>query len=183
MKRLLIVLFLILTIVLSSCSIGKKETEDNSNYKNPVLVDEKEIAPSFELKNINGDMVKLSDYHGGYVVINFFATWCPPCKAELPGFIEVMEDYARIDEGITFLFIDVDEKNTEVKDFIKEKNYTTLVPLMDNGGEVFRRYTIRGGIPLTVIVDEDGKLRFRHEGFIDQGALKETIEGVIKNEI
>lgn len=182
MKKILVVLILMMTFVLSSCSFGNKEIENNSNNNTSVL-DEKEAAPSFELKNIKGDDAKLSDYHGRYVVINFFATWCPPCKAELPGFIEAMEDYAKTNEEIAFLFIDVGDKNSEVEDFIKERKYTNLVPFMDKEGEVFDKYTIRGGIPLTVIVDKEGKLRFKHEGLMEKKTLKEAIEGVIKNEI
>lgn len=182
MKKILALLILMMTIALSSCVFGNKGIENNSNDSPPVL-DEKEAAPSFELKNIKGDDTKLSDYHGRYVVINFFATWCPPCKEELPGFIEAMEDYAKTDKEVTFLFIDVGDKNSEVEDFIKGKKYTSLVPFMDKEGEVFNKYTIRGGIPLTVIIDKEGKLSFKHEGFMDKEALKKAIEGVVKNEI
>lgn len=186
MKKLLISIFLVLALLLSSCGVKDEKAKEKSTTENVAEKTSdanKEKAPDFELENLKGEKVKLSDLEGKYVVINFFATWCPPCKAELPGFITAMEKYSKMDEDVVFLFVDVNEDNSTVEQFIKEKKYDTLNPLMDKEGKTFNKYTVRGGIPLTVIVDKSGTLRLRHEGFMYQNALEEAIEGVIKGEI
>ncbi|MDF2674198.1 MAG: TlpA family protein disulfide reductase [Clostridiales bacterium] len=186
MKKLGIILVLILTLVLSSCSIGKKsdttpEEGEKSNVKQELKVGEKvkAAAPDFELDTLNGNKVKLSDLKGKTVVINFFATWCPPCRAEMPGFISTMEEYTKNNKNVAFLFVDVDEDDATLEEFLKERNYT-IDPLMDKGGAVYSEYTLRGGIPTTTIVDADGNISAQHEGLMESSDLKAYIEEALK---
>ena len=182
MKKTWIVLLLILTLVMSSCSIGKKAEQNKAQSGQQQWLDKDEVkiaAPDFELATLNGNKVKLSDLKGKTVVINFFATWCGPCKAEMPGFISTMEEYAKDNSDVVFLFVDVDEDNTTVEDFLKERNYT-IDPLMDKGGEVYSKYTLRGGIPTTTIVDKDGNISTQHEGLMESSDLKAYIEKALK---
>lgn len=188
MKKIWMVLLLILILVMSSCGIGKKsdaplkEVQQNKAESGQQWLDKNEVkiaAPDFELTTVNGNNVKLSELKGKTVVINFFATWCPPCRAEMPGFISTMEEYAKVNSDIVFLFVDVDEDNTTVKDFLKERNYT-IDPLMDKGGKVYSKYTLRGGIPTTTIVDTDGNISTQHEGLMESGDLKAYIEKALK---
>jgi thiol-disulfide isomerase/thioredoxin len=190
MKKIWIALILILIIAMSSCSIGKKsdtsppkEAEQNkAESGQQQWLDKKEVeiaAADFELATLNGNKVKLSDLKGKTVVINFFATWCPPCKAEMPGFISTMEEYAKDNKDVVFLFVDVDEDNTTVKEFLRERNYT-IDPLMDKGAEVYSKYTLRGGIPTTTIVDKDGNISAQHEGLMESSDLKAYIEKALK---
>lgn len=186
--RIVIVLVLISALVLSSCSPGRKpDTESVKNEqsgtgtgKQQLNGDEIKISASdFELETVNGNNVKLSDLKGKTVVINFFATWCPPCRAEMPGFISTMEEYAKDNPEVVFLFVDVDEDEDTIKKFLKERNYT-IDPLMDKGAEVYSKYTLRGGIPTTTIVDSEGKVAAQHEGLMESGDLKAYIKEAIK---
>jgi thiol-disulfide isomerase/thioredoxin len=190
MKKIWIVSILILTLVMSSCSIGKKsdssqpkelkQNKAEGGQKQWLDKNEVKIAASdFELTTLNGNKVKLSDLKGKTVVINFFATWCPPCKAEMPGFISTMEEYAKDNKDVVFLFVDLDEDNATVENFLKERNYT-IDPLMDKGGEVYSKYTLRGGIPTTTIVDKDGNISTQHEGLMESSDLKAYIEKALK---
>lgn len=202
MKKTGIILILILALVLSSCSSGKgdsilelaennnsssqsEETQsksDNESKDGKQLIDQDKIklqAPDFELDTLKGNKVKLSDLKGKVVVLNFFATWCPPCRAEMPGFVSTMEEYAKTNSDVVFLFVDVDEDNETVEEFLDERNYT-FDTLMDKGGKVYSQYTLRGGIPTTTIVDKDGNIAARHEGLMESTDLKAYIEKALE---
>lgn len=201
MKKKGIILMLILTLILSSCSLGKKDSNPSAGNNNPLNQSDaaqdkgdgqenkdqqrinkeaiKIAAPDFELETLKGNKVKLSDLKGKTVVVNFFATWCPPCKAELPGFVSTMEKYEKSGSEVVFLFVDVDEDNETVKKFLDSRDYT-FDTLMDKGAEVYSKYTLRGGIPTTTIVDKEGNIAAQHEGFMESSDLKAYIEKVLK---
>lgn len=189
MKRIGIIVLLILSLALSSCSTLLKSREPDLKSEKSQITQEqgsgdqgsyiKFPAPDFELETLKGDKIKLSDLKGKTVVLNFFATWCPPCKAEMPGFVSTMEEYGEKNKDVVFLFVDVDEDEGTVEQFLKERNYT-FAPLMDKGGTVYSKYTLRGGIPTTTIVDKDGNIGAQHEGFMEPGDLKSYIEKVLK---
>lgn len=194
MKKAGIILMLILSLVLSACSSRKSDspsgTEDNNNSSSQQeetqdgkqWIDKDAIkiaAPDFELETLKGNKVKLSDLKGKVVVLNFFATWCPPCRAEMPGFVSTMEEYEKKGSDVIFLFVDVDEDNETIQEFLDERNYT-FDPLMDKGGEVYSKYTLRGGIPTTTIVDMDGNISDQHEGLMESTDLKAYIEEALE---
>lgn len=171
MRRLIILLLIAVILVLPSCS---KKGADTALENNQQKQEETSIkAPDFELARLNGGKAKLSSYIGKTVVLNFFATWCPPCKAELPGFMQTMEEYK--DKGVVFLFIDIGEDKNTVEAFVKSRNYNDMNPLLDLDGRVSGRYGVRG-IPATFIINKDGEVAASHEGIMDEGALKAAIE-------
>lgn len=131
-----------------------------------------EEAPVFALKDMNGDEVSLQSLSGKVVILDFWATWCGPCKASFPGMQEVVTKYKN-DDAVALLFVDTFERgpNREkmVEDFIKENNYTFDV-IYDteiegsNSFEVADKYNING-IPTKAIIGPDGKLRFKTVGY------------------
>lgn len=180
MKKILILLFIVVSLTLAGCSKKQEplpssnepqKTEENKETtENP---EEKVMAPDFELKTLGGKNIKLSDLRGKVVVMNFYATWCPPCKAELPGFIATAEKYK--DKDVQFLFIDVAEKKSDVEKFLKERKYN-IDPLMDDESEVFSGLYGLRSFPTTFILDRDGYIAYGNEGFMDEAALKSAIE-------
>ncbi|MFO7154273.1 MAG: TlpA disulfide reductase family protein [Caldicoprobacter oshimai] len=121
----------------------------------------------FEAEDLNGNKVKLSDYKGKIIFLNFWATWCPPCRAEMPHMEEFYEEYK--DEDVVVLAVSstsvelrggTDDKAAEkkVRSFIQEHGYTFPV-LLDRDDEAWKIY-YRSGVPANYIIDKEGIVRY-----------------------
>ena len=129
---------------------------------------------NFTLKDMNGGDVDLASLAGNVILLNFWATWCGPCKVEIPGFVELQDQYR--DEGLVVLGLSVDDPIEKLKPFAEEYkvNYPLLVGLgRDDFQEAFGPIW---GIPITVYIGRDGTLCKRHMGL----ATKEQVERDIK---
>lgn len=137
-----------------------------------------ETAPNFTLTSLDGKTVSLSDYRGQVVFLNFFATWCDPCKAELPDFNRMNNRMK--DEGMkaTFLLVNVQQQPDEVQAFMKQNGYTMTV-LTDVSGAVAAKYLV-SGIPATFIVGPDGKIITKRVGTISASLLETYVQQVVK---
>jgi cytochrome c biogenesis protein CcmG/thiol:disulfide interchange protein DsbE len=109
-------------------------------------------APDFALETLDGKMVTLSDLRGQAVLINFWATWCPPCRAEMPAIQHVYDRYR--DQGFIVLAVDSQEGDTQVRAFTDQMDLTFPV-LMDRDGSVFAGYQVMA-LPSTFFVDRAG---------------------------
>ena len=144
----------------------KKETTD----KGP----QKFLAPDFTLKNIEGDEVRLSDYKGKIVFINFWATWCGPCRHEVPAFVELQEEYGN--DNLVILGISVDRGDLSVVPKFADE-YNINYEILYSGPEVEATYGPISSIPTTYVVDRDGYIRDGMRGFPG----KDYFVNVIKN--
>ncbi len=109
-------------------------------------------APDFTLETLNGQTVSLSGLRGQAVLINFWATWCPPCRAEMPAIQQVYDRYH--DQGFTVLAVNLQESDAQVAAFAEQFGLTFPI-LMDRSGSVFARYRVRA-LPSTFFVDKEG---------------------------
>jgi peroxiredoxin len=111
-------------------------------------------APDFVLKDLNGNNVKLSDYRGKGVFLNFWGTWCKPCEREMPYMERQYQKYK--DQGVEILAINIAESNIPVRKFVDKYHLSFSIP-MDKDREVTKAYGI-GPIPTTVLIDEKGNI-------------------------
>lgn len=129
-------------------------------------------APDFKLPNLDGDTVSLSGLKGEYIMLNFWATWCGPCRAEMPFIQEVFLDPAWTDRGFEILAVNLGESPEEARGFL-EKYGLTFTVLLDERNEVGFRYNI-SAIPTTYFIDSDGIIKsikigtFRSKAEIEQ---------------
>lgn len=120
-----------------------------------------ESAPDFTLKSKSGENVRLEDLRGQVVMLNFWASWCGPCRQEMPHLEALFQQYEKF--GFTLLAVNVDENSALADDFLKDVPVTFPV-LYDNTSVVSKLYSV-DAMPTTVLIDRDGKRRFLHRGY------------------
>lgn len=119
-------------------------------------------APDFKLETLDGTSQALSDYLGKTVMINFWATWCPPCRVELP----VFESFAdRFSEDFVVLAINSGEERRDVQDFLNLHPYE-LTFLLDESNSVGSLFQVRG-LPTSIFIDPEGFIQYTHIGQLD----------------
>lgn len=132
-------------------------------------------APEIKLPSIDGGEISLAGLRGKPVVVNFFATWCGPCKKELPAFQMLAERYA--ERELTFLLVDMEEDPDAVAVFLGELR-VTLPAVVDSSGEVVKSYRVRG-LPSTFFVGRDGVIRQAQLGELDERLLEAGIAKIV----
>lgn len=125
-------------------------------------------APDFAVKSATGRNVRLSELRGQVVLINFWASWCGPCRLELPVLAKLDSQYRAA--GFTLLAINLDDNRRNAEALLKKLG-VQLVPMYDRGKGVARLYDV-DTMPATVIVDRDGRVRYLHRGFLAEYEAK-----------
>ena len=130
-------------------------------------------APDFTLKDIDGTVHHLSDYRGKVVMLNFWATWCPPCRKELPEYADFQNEYGA--QGLQFLGIALDDEGlAKVKPWVTA--HPVPYPIMLPDDKVAAAYGEMASIPVTFIIDRKGVLRSSFVGI----RQKDVVEGMFK---
>jgi thiol-disulfide isomerase/thioredoxin len=118
-------------------------------------------APNFTLKSLSGKNLKLSEMTGNVVLINFWASWCGPCREEMPLLNSLHKKYEAL--GFTVLGVNVEEDTRKARDFLKDFPVDFPV-LLDKENRVSKQYKVIA-MPTTVLVDRDGNVRYLHKGY------------------
>lgn len=135
-------------------------------------------APDFKLETLEGETLQLSDFRGEPVMINFWATWCPPCRQEMP---DMERFYQEHDPVIFSVNLTDEELNTkQVKNFLQELELTFPV-LLDKEGEVSTLYRIQP-IPMTYMVDAEGIIQFKSFGALSYQLMVKQFEQMNKTD-
>ena len=135
-------------------------------------------APDFSIVDLQGKQISLSSLKGKVVVLNFWASWCPSCKAEIPDFVKTYEKYR--DEGLIIIGIAVNSKPDDVRELVKKYNITYFVAMDD--GRVEKAYGPIPFVPTTFIIDKEGNLipGGKKIGMFKEGELEKVVEPLLK---
>jgi len=134
-----------------------------------------EPAPDFVLPDLDGGVLQLSDLRGKVVLVNLWATWCVPCRAEIPGLIRMYEQYR--DRGFELLAVDYQESPEKVGQFVDEWGMSYL-NVVDSDSSVVRQYRLTG-IPESFFVDRDGVLRDLRIGNMEESFVACVVEALL----
>ena len=122
---------------------------------------EGQVAPDFVLRSATGENLRLSEYRGDVVLINFWATWCGPCRQEMPLLDDLYGRYQRV--GFNLLGINIDEDSRRAMQMVQELGVNFPV-LFDENKEVSKLYEVEA-MPVTILVDREGIVRHVHHGY------------------
>lgn len=179
-KVLLSLLGLIALIALAVLMYGwlnKKNTANENPAGNALTAQQQKLAADFSVMDSSGNMVKLSDFLGKPIVLNFWASWCPPCKSEMPEFDKV---YGELKDSVVFLMVDLTDGQRETvesaKAYAEGQGYAFPI-YFDTKGEVSSLYNI-DTIPQTFFIDKLGFLTKSTKGTLSEKALRQFIKEI-----
>ncbi|MCY9667536.1 TlpA family protein disulfide reductase [Paenibacillus alginolyticus] len=183
MKKSIFAIIMLLGLVLYGVYdyYGKKTsesspaTEEAGNIQRGIQKGQK--APDFELKDLQGQTVKLSDFQGKKVMINFWATWCPPCRVEMPHMQKFYADYNK--QGVVILAVNLtptEENADSVPAFVKDYGLTFPV-VLDEEGTTMQTYQVVA-YPTTYLLDSNGVIREKFQGAINYDMMKQAVSKI-----
>jgi peroxiredoxin len=118
-------------------------------------------APDFALKSMSGDNIRLSEHRGEVILLNFWASWCGPCRQEMPHLNALQQRYSKL--GFNVVGVNVDKDSALANKLLKDIPVSFPV-LLDNMGDVSASYNV-SAMPTTVLIDRDGNMRYLHKGY------------------
>ena len=166
MKRIIILILVLFSI--SSFSIVPTNANEINMIGKP--------APAFTLLDLNGNKVSLSDYKGKVVIIDFWATWCPPCVREIPHFIALYKEYK--DKGLSMVGISVDHQGINVVKTFNQK-YKINYQILMADSQVTSTYGNIRGIPTTFVIDPSGNIQRMYVGYRDKAVFETDIKKLL----
>lgn len=171
---LILSISLILVLIMSACQQNNAKVPESDGItleENIDYVKRNKPSVDFELEDLNGNKISLSDYEGEIVFLNFWGSWCPPCRKEMPYFETIHQQYGN--KGVNILAVsstqvelqggnDSDKAKSQVKSFIDDSGFTFPVPLDPDSevlGEYNKIYPVIG-VPTTYMIDREGIIRY-----------------------
>lgn len=134
------------------------------------ILSEGDVAYDFALNDFDGNLVRLSDYRGQPVIVNFWATWCAPCRIEMPELQTAHEKYQ--EDGLVILALDQDEPLDRAREFFYDEMDLSFTPLLDDGSAIATSYGSYSVLPTTYFIDQDGLVSGIHRGPLTLGQIE-----------
>jgi len=145
--------FLVVLFLMAFTGTGLSQTKEDSP------------APDFEGKTLSGKEIKLSEFHGKVVLLDFWASWCPPCREEMPQLVKFYKSHKSSD--FQLIAINIDNKASNMQRFLDKLFPTPQFPIVeDNTQKIPALFNIEA-MPTTIFIDKKGNIRYRHDGFKD----------------
>lgn len=166
----------------------KEVTSEEESKENIILETSEEVEDGrkekaflLEFQDMQGNPVSLSDFQEQPIVLNFWASWCPPCQMEMPYFVSLYEEYRK---DVIFIMLNQTDGSRETKEsalaFMDQENLRLPI-YFDYGGEVAIAFEAFH-LPTTFFIDQEGKLVSSHKGYISEEILRSNIEKIVKEE-
>jgi len=163
--KVIVLIVLTLGLLMTGCSSGTNQQ--------PVIG---KPAPNFKLQSLDGQSISLSDFRGKPVLINFWATWCGPCRIEMPYLQQIYEEWHG--KGMVVLTINIGESSSQIKEFMQSQGLSLPV-LLDKRGSVAQKYNILG-IPTTFFLDKDGVIQDKIIGaFQNKAQIEKRLDKIL----
>lgn len=179
-NKKILILSIIFIIIMSGAVVGYNYLKNNYNIDLEDESIDKIKSPDFTVYDINNKEVNLYDYKGKNLVINFWASWCPPCKYEMPYFQNATEKYK--DKNVEILMLNLTDGYRETVDsatkYMKENNFDMNL-LFDKNLEAATKYQVQG-VPRTIFIDKEGYIVKDYTGAMEQDVLYDEIDKLIK---
>lgn len=162
-------------ILAGVATIGESESAPERGLPE---TEQTEDAPDFSLDTVEGDTFRLRDHRGEVVVLNFWATWCPPCRREIPDFVTLQSDLG--DEGLQFVGVALerDAGPPEVRDFADKMNINYPVGLGD--GSIARKYGGVRSLPMTFVIGPKGQIQKAIPGMTTEDRIRPILEALLE---
>jgi len=165
--------FFVASLLFASC--GNLPPEASSETVQ-AAGEQRQPAPDFSLKDVHSADVQLSEFKGKVVLLNFWATWCGPCKIEMPWFVEFQREYK--DRGFSVIAVSMDEEGWDiVRPFTEELKLNFPVVVGDD--KLADEYGGVSALPTTFIIDKEGRIAATHQGLISKGDYEDEIERLL----
>ena len=161
----IIAILLIIIVALAGCSTNQGQVTEKE-------ISETDYKNNFTLENMEGEKVSLSEFAGKIVVLNFWATWCPPCEAEIPDFVDVYNQYGG--GNLEFVGVAMDTKSNLIE-FIEVYNINYNILIDGTIDQVMKEWDVRA-VPTTYILGRDGEILFKNVGLMQKAQLVSEIE-------
>lgn len=181
MKRNALVFVALLIAILAMLASGKFLTRPRQHGPVTLVGDVRGVqAPDFELTSLDGKRVKLSDYRGKAVLLNFWATWCSPCKVEMPWFVDLQKKYGN--DGLVVVGIAMDDTETDkIAQFASEMgvNY----PVLLGTDKVSEQYGNVEYLPTSFYIDRQGRIVGKGTGLLGRGEVEENVQKALASRV
>ena len=161
------------TIVFAGYLNGNEPENNSANHSSYVS----DKAPDFSLKSVDGKIVKLSDFKGKVIILDFWATWCPPCRKGIPDLISIQNEYKN-DVVVIGVSLDGDKTIKDVPGFAKE--YGINYPIVYGDEKIVTAYGGIQAIPTAFVIDKKGNIADQHVGLVDKSVYVNKIKELLK---
>ncbi len=173
----LLILLLFGTPLLQGCGAKPNNAQGAPQGPPPVGIKVGQTAPDFTLTGLDGQEYRLNDLRGKVVMVNFWATWCPPCRAEMPDIESLYQDYK--DKGVVILGVDLHEEESLVRNFVTQGGYHWTF-VIDSTGSVAADYHVQV-IPTSFFIDRNGVIQAVHTGAMTKRAMEGDLAKALGN--